>query len=298
MLPARARPRLSGGEKKGLGAGKNPKMLLDGSFHPMLEADQEGESGCGVPDARSPETPRFTSHLQSWSHPDGAQRGVLVAPWRMGWGSRGIWGWRRWGQRCHKPWGQESWGCSGSWEPSWALPGTIAALSPSLPAADLGSASSLRTILLGGVPGGCPRRGESDRRWHLPLEAPCRPAAKAPPPNPKPQPWRREEGAHPVWGDAAGPAPMGATRHGCRLWWGTSQAGRGTYEDVEAVPVEVAVAAQAVPPAVAPRPGEEAEQQQVPEHSPHGGTGSGCGTAETKPVKLGRHRHHRAPQLH
>lgn len=60
---------------------------------------------------------------------------------------------------------------------------------------------------------------------------------------------------------------------------------QGTYEDVEAVPVEVTVAVQTVPPAVAPRPGEEAEQQQVPEHGPHGdtGTGSGCGTGERKP---------------
>lgn len=52
-----------------------------------------------------------------------------------------------------------------------------------------------------------------------------------------------------------------------------------TYEDIEAVPVEVAVAVQTVPPAVPPCPGKEAEQKQVPEHSPHGGTGSGCGAA-------------------
>lgn len=45
---------------------------------------------------------------------------------------------------------------------------------------------------------------------------------------------------------------------------------RGTYKEVEAIPVEVAVAAQAVPPAVTPCPGKEAEQQQVPEHGPHG----------------------------
>lgn len=53
---------------------------------------------------------------------------------------------------------------------------------------------------------------------------------------------------------------------------------------------------QTVPPAVTPRPGKEAEQQQVPEHSPHGGTGSGWG--ERNPVRPGRHRHRRALHLH
>lgn len=35
--------------------------------------------------------------------------------------------------------------------------------------------------------------------------------SQSPPPDPKPQPWCREEGAHPVQGDAARTAPMGAT---------------------------------------------------------------------------------------
>lgn len=97
--------------------------------------------------------------------------------------------------------------------PSWDSPWAIAASSPSLPAVDLGSASSLRTILSDAVPGGCPRRRDSDGRWHLPLEAPRRPAAKAPlTPNPDPSTGRRvpTQGR----GDAAGTAPMGATPMG------------------------------------------------------------------------------------
>lgn len=122
--------------------------------------------------------------------------------WLLG-GWVGNWDWRRWGRWCHKPRRQESWGCSGSWDPPQALP----ALSQSLPAPDLASTSPLGTVLPDGVPGGCLRRRDSDGRWHLPLEV-WQPKS---PPDPKPQPWCREEGAHPVQGDAAGTAPMGAT---------------------------------------------------------------------------------------
>lgn len=71
--------------KKGLMAGgkkTTPKPLFNGSFLPMLEANQEDERGCRVPGARSLQ---LAGPLPSWSHPDGAQRGILVAPWRMGW---------------------------------------------------------------------------------------------------------------------------------------------------------------------------------------------------------------------
>lgn len=56
MLLARAQPQLSRGEKKGLGAEikTQTKVLFSGSFHPMLEANQDGERVCRVLDAQPP----------------------------------------------------------------------------------------------------------------------------------------------------------------------------------------------------------------------------------------------------
>lgn len=119
-----------------------------------------------------------------------------------------------------------------------------------------------------------------------------------PPPRPQTPTLVQGGGCPPSTGGCCWRSTHGCYPHGCCRWWGTIQQAEGTYEDVEAVPVEVAVAAQAVPPAVTPCPGEEAEQQQVPEHSPHGGTGSSYGAGERKPVKPGRHRHCRAQHLH
>lgn len=125
---------------------KKPKSPFNGSSHLVLEANQEGRGAVGCPD---PLKLRGSVAI--------CKAGPILMGLRGGfWWLLGGWGGGPGSP--HKPWGQESWGCSGSWDPPWA----IKALSPPLPAAALGSASSLRTTSFDGVPGGCPRRRDSD----------------------------------------------------------------------------------------------------------------------------------------
>lgn len=201
---------------------KKPKSPFNGSSHLVLEANQEGRGAVGCPDP-----------LKLCSSAAICKAGPILMGLRGGfWWLLGGWGGGPGGSGVGVSGENDATSHGGRKAGDSQGLGTL--LGPSQPCPHHSqqliwglhppSGPPRSMVSLGGAQGG----GTVMASDIFPLRLHADQQPKPPPnPDPKPQPWCREEGAHPVRGDAVGAAPMGATPMGAARGGGQSSRQKG-----------------------------------------------------------------------